>query len=887
MWKNNKWIYLSIGMVFLSCIYSRTDAQKRVLETTDYRQWRYVESPAISDSGRWITCRIMYQGRSVMIRDERKPVVQVYDTETGRSFDLLNVYNASILPGEEWLYYQVKPSLGDTLVKDSIIFMNLRSGKKKIWNNRYPCFVDSQTGYVNWEESQGVFRRLCIWDILTNDTIKLDSIIRYSFYNRGENIIYLKRKKGGKALYTGKLKGKHILIYNEDNTFLDNYVLEPEGETCVFTVSSDSLMKQPDLLYTCSLLTGKPILAWDLKKTKILPEYRVNLLYSAIHNQGKYIFPVLEREGNSPSKNVNGGKFAPEMWKWDMPVVPSRRNIKMDAPFSPRYVYHVTDKKWILLTDDEWKRIIFPCCRDFEFVLKVDTRPYLKQMDWKEVLYYDLYLKSLSDGKEQLIARELREEPLWNPSGDYALVYQAKEKKWYVLEVRTATWRAVSDDISGAVNKEDFDEPGEPPAYGFAGWVKGRNEAILYDRFDLWVIDLTGKRKSYCLTKGYGRKHLQELRLEPLRADMFKIQKRMNEIDLRMAMLLKSYSKETKSNGFYVLTKQKEVKPLMEGPFLYQLADISKNGKKCLWFRQNYHESPDLWWSDVDFSNPTRVTHANPQQELYRWGTVKVVSWKTFNSKNNEGLLYLPENYDLRKKYPLIVTFYEQSTQKLHRYWNPNWSNATIDIPSFVSDGYAVFIPDIHYTVGEPGESCYDAVVSGIEMLIREGIADKNRIGLQGHSWGGFQAVYLLTRTDMFCCAQPGAAVVDMIAAYSAIRKGGSPRMFMYEITQSRIGKMLWDAPEKYVQNSSILNADRIYTPLLILHNDQDDAVPFAQGLDLYFAMRRMNKPAWLLNYTGEGHFLSDPEAKKDWTGRMKQFFDYYLKKGPLPDWMK
>ena len=211
-----------------------------------------------------------------------------------------------------------------------------------------------------------------------------------------------------------------------------------------------------------------------------------------------------------------------------------------------------------------------------------------------------------------------------------------------------------------------------------------------------------------------------------------------------------------------------------------------------------------------------------------------------------------------------------------------------LNVISYVSNGYVVFMPDIHFTVGSPGESCYDAVVSGTQWLIDNGIADKDRIGIQGHSWSGYQVAYLVTRTNMFACASPGAAVSSMISAYTGIRTGsGMPRMFMYEETQSRLGKSLWEDKEMYLRHSPILNADKIQTPLLIFHCDKDEAVPYSEGLNLFLAMRRLQKPAWLLNYKGERHFLYNKAAEADWTIRMKQFFDHYLKGSPEPRWMK
>ncbi|MEG2277962.1 MAG: prolyl oligopeptidase family serine peptidase, partial [Odoribacter sp.] len=236
----------------------------------------------------------------------------------------------------------------------------------------------------------------------------------------------------------------------------------------------------------------------------------------------------------------------------------------------------------------------------------------------------------------------------------------------------------------------------------------------------------------------------------------------------------------------------------------------------------------------------------------------------------------------------VVVQFYETHTEAIHTYYIPSPSGGMADISTIVSQGYVVFMPDVHFRVGEPGQSCYDAVISGTQMLIAKGIADSSKIALQGHSWSGYLAAYLVGNSSLFRCAILGAAVVNTTSCYGSIRDGsGRAHMIMYEDTQCRIGKSLWEAPDIYIKNSPLFYAHKITTPLLICHCDKDEAVPFSQGMEFYFAMRRLQKPAWLLNYRGEGHFLSTPQAKKDWTIKMSQFLDYYLKDAPLPYWME
>ncbi|MCH1494214.1 MAG: prolyl oligopeptidase family serine peptidase, partial [Rubripirellula sp.] len=223
----------------------------------------------------------------------------------------------------------------------------------------------------------------------------------------------------------------------------------------------------------------------------------------------------------------------------------------------------------------------------------------------------------------------------------------------------------------------------------------------------------------------------------------------------------------------------------------------------------------------------------------------------------------------------------------LHRYYTPAAGRSIICHSFYVSRGYLVFIPDIPYVTGAPGPSAVNAILPGVDHIAQQGFVHEGRIGLQGHSWGGYQTAYLVTQTDRFACAESGAPVSNMTSAYGGIRWGsGLSRMFQYERTQSRIGEDLWAARDKYVANSPLFFADQIHTPLLILHNDQDGAVPWYQGIELFVALRRLGRPAWMLNYNGEPHWVMNDYNRRDFAKRMQQFFDHYLMNAPEPEWM-
>jgi len=282
-----------------------------------------------------------------------------------------------------------------------------------------------------------------------------------------------------------------------------------------------------------------------------------------------------------------------------------------------------------------------------------------------------------------------------------------------------------------------------------------------------------------------------------------------------------------------------------------------------------------------------KISDVNPQQNEYLWGTVELMTWIAADGKPIEGLLYKPENFDSKKKYPLISYFYERNSEGLHRYMPPAPSASTINISLFVSRGYVVFVPDIRYQIGYPGKSAYDCVIPGIMKLVGEGFIDSSKIAIQGQSWGGYQVAYLVAHSTMFAAAGSGAPVSNMTSAYGGIRwESGMSRMFQYEHTQSRIGGTLWEKPLLYIENSALFSAPNIATPLLMMHNDADGAVPWYQGIELFTALRRLGKPVWMLTYNGEAHNLVQRKNRKDLSVRMLQFFDHYLMGQPAPVWM-
>ncbi|MEM9987072.1 MAG: prolyl oligopeptidase family serine peptidase, partial [Bacteroidota bacterium] len=346
-----------------------------------------------------------------------------------------------------------------------------------------------------------------------------------------------------------------------------------------------------------------------------------------------------------------------------------------------------------------------------------------------------------------------------------------------------------------------------------------------------------------------------------------------------------------KSSGYYRLidgAEGKVVEELIHSAHRYTALSKAQDAETLLFRRQSYREYPELWMTDARFREPKQLTLTNPQQKDYRWGTVEMISWEAFDGRDFDGLLYKPDDFDPSKKYPVLIYFYEKTSNRLHSYSTPAPSRSIIYPSWYNSNGYVVFMPDIAYDTGEPGPDAYNSVVSGAEALIaRYPWVDADNIGIQGQSWGGYQVAYLVTRTNMFKAAMAGAPVSNMTSAYGGIRWGsGRSRMFQYERTQSRLGTTLWENRTRYIENSPLFYADRVETPLLMMHNDDDGAVPWYQGIEYFVALRRLQRPVWMLVYNGEAHNLRQWPNRIDLSIRMSQFFDHYLKGEPAPKWM-
>jgi len=519
------------------------------------------------------------------------------------------------------------------------------------------------------------------------------------------------------------------------------------------------------------------------------------------------------------------------------------------------------------------------------------------EIQWTGTPLRDIYAINVRTGEKKLVKENLFGQVYPSSTGRYILWYDRRAKNYFAWDGKTT--RNLTQSIRVPLWNEDSQLPEDANPYGVMGWHEKDSAVYVYDKYDVWRVFLDQAKTEILYKEKQHRKNkiaLRYIRLDP--EETF--------ISENQRILFRVFDDKQKTFNLW-LTRLKDsddlsrvtVSPFYSCKCNYSNISRAKNIEHFIYTKENFQDPPNLYVNRgqniirkteagmISQNDERQLSSINVQQTQYLWGIAELFKWKAYNGKEATGIVYKPENFDPKKKYPMICYFYEKLSQNLHNYYAPAPIRSAINIPFFVSQGYVIFLPDIHYTVGQPGKDAYNYVVSGARALVKKGFIDSTRIGIQGHSWGGYQVLALITYTKLFKAAWAGAPVVNMTSAYGGIRwESGVSRQFQYERSQSRIGASLWEKPQLYIQNSPLFKLDKVTTPLVIMANDSDGAVPWYQGIELFTALRRLGKKVWMFNYNGQGHGLTQRQDMRDYHIRMQQFFDWQLKNERPAKWI-
>jgi dipeptidyl aminopeptidase/acylaminoacyl peptidase len=938
-----KTLLYTFVLVCINIFHPSANAQivRKNISPETYNIWNEISYRKISDHGKWVT----YQ-KGPQQGDE---YLMIYNNETATTDSILRGYAAALSSTGNFIAFRIKPEhekvrklkiagkKEDQLPKDSVgiyhftekkiekyaklkqinvceecAWMTLlleekpeeasknKSGKKKS-NNKSSSNKKSKK-----DAGKGNFLRVyhpadakktdyenVIEAVLSCESSRI-AFVTHSIEKKTKkekyNVNILNPVTGVKktiASYDFEIKQLNISSKNGTLTYLATADTS-KNKAYTLYVHSNPGESNEELTVIDSVTTGLP--------AGYSPSENGSISFSKDEN--KIFFGIAPKPVTPPKDTLpESEKPKLDIWSWHDDRIQSEQlsTVGRDKKNTFRTVLNLHDKSLLPLENDTLETVRVLLKGNSNLALGTTDIPYRIERTWTYPWKEDYYMIDITTGKRELILQGHAFNARISPAGKYLIWYDASDSTWYgkkSTDTGNARGVAISKNIKGSTAQWHNGSPALPEPHGIEGWTKDEEWVIIRTEFDLWACHPTAARECYNLTHGMGLK--DSIRFTIISTDYEK-----EYINTDSTLLLHGFHHGNKDEGVYEWKPEnKYLNELLKSNHRISGFTASKKGENIIFQKSNYYEYPDVWQSTKSFNDLRKLSKANPQQNEYAWGSVRPVEWKSKDGLKHSGLLYLPDMppmpettmVDYLMKYPMIVYYYEDYRDNLHNHYPPRPTASIVHPTEYVSNGYVIFIPDIYYVdPGSPGKSAYRSIMSGTDFILKTYpyLVDSTRMGLQGQSWGGYQTAFMITQTGRFRAAMAGAPVSNMTSAYGGIRWGsGLSRMFQYEKGQSRIGVTLWDSLGLYIENSPLFHLPKVSTPLLIMHNDEDDAVPWYQGIEMYMGLRRLQKPVWMLTYNNDKHNLMRRANRVDLSIRMMQFFNHYLKKEPMPRWM-
>ncbi len=583
------------------------------------------------------------------------------------------------------------------------------------------------------------------------------------------------------------------------------------------------------------------------------------------------------------------------IWNWQDKRLQSRQQVQeaQDKKFSFLAMYDPATQKFTQLADSTL-RDVSPAPKQ-RYALGTDIQPYelMTNLDGQD--YADLYLTDLKTGERTRImenfylpSRDARPQPA--PDGTKFLYWQ--DGHFFVFDMEKKTSRNISENVPTSFIDEEDDHNVQKPPYPNFGWSSDSEYMLLSDGWDVWQVaaeeagDTKPRKKSALLPY---RNLTQNGKRDKIRYEnRYQLDPDEKGIDLSQPLYVRTYGDWTKKSGVTRLDATSgEAKILLWDNAAVRNLTKAKNADYYVYSSESFTKPTQYYGtSSKDLAEGKQISENAPDFNKYAWSAgTRLVDYVSDKGDTLQGALFLPAGYVEGQKYPTLVYYYEKLSQTLHNFANPSYGRTGWNPGMYTANGYAVFIPDIVYRYNDPGMSAVWCVLPGVQAAIATGVVDGAKMGIHGHSWGGYQTAFLITQTNQFKAAAAGAPLTDMISMYNLIYwNSGGANGSIFEASQGRLGTP-WDNWEAYQRNSPIYHAKKVQTPLLMLHNDKDGAVDFTQGIEYFNALRRLKKPVTLIQYKGENHGLAKLPNRKDYSVRMMEFFDHHLKGKPAPLW--
>lgn len=878
-------------LAFVACLGSLSPAfaqnASKSLTVDDLVTWQRITDREISDNGKWVACKMEpWEGdATVYLYAAQGQETATFSPADKFAFSASSGYLVvTQTPGKSTVdSLKVLKTKEDKMPMNTLVIYSV-AGKKETIDSLKTFKLADEADWIAYQRGRKD-STLYVRSLDGSKTFQFPTVTDFQFAKKNGMLYYTSAAEGEAGIFTlNPEKGSPALIKEGKGVFKQT-TFDEKGERLAFLycADKDSSYKALSLWLSEHNAPAKEIATRGNKAFPAEWVINENGMLQFSKSASRLFFGTSPEPRQKDTTQLAENRPNVQVWSWDEPVQYTVQNYNKEKDLKKSYqaVYNLGNGSIFQLANEELPNIQLGNEGDAALALLSTSRPYSLSSMWEARTRSDYYTVSLDNGERKQIAKADYGRFRLSPQGKYAYWYGETDSCWYTIALAEGKRYRLTTPESFPAWDEENDVPNHPYAHGAAGWTANDQNLLIYDRYDIWKFDPTAATSPINLTVN-GRKEKLSYRLEQL-------DKEARFIDLGKPQLLKGFNETTKGYGFYNarLSAPAAPKTLLAGNYMLRSINKAKNTDDVIYTMETFQQYPDIHYSTLAFKKSVQLTHGDKQQEGFIWGTAELVSWISLDGRPLEGVVYKPANFDPNKKYPMMVNFYERNSETLYNYRMPEPHRSTIDYHLYNSNEYIIFNPDIRYVDGYPGESCYNCLMPGVTMMIAKGYIDEKAIGAQGHSWGGYQVAYLATRTDLFSAIESGAPVVNMFSAYGGIRWGsGMARSFQYEHTQSRLAATPWSSPLRYLENSPLFTMDKVQTPILIMHNDADGHVPWYQGIEYFVAMKRLGKPCWLLNYTGEPHWPTNMANRIDFQRRMFQFFNHYLKNQKMPKWM-
>lgn len=889
-------------LLIVGCISATTFAQeKKALTFADYSDWNRISRASISPDGHWVSYGLTPNGGDDTL------FIKNLITDTLYKVEYAN--NPRFSDDSRWAVYMVAPSKKEAKklrdarreVTNKAVLLHLADGKKDTYDrvNRVDFSTDGKHLAIHRrksaeDKSQHGGSDLILRNLQASQLLNIGNVSQFAFNRNGTWMAYTvdADEQVGNGLYVVDLSTYQIQAIDTDTlsysqmTWNDAQANKKDWGKKGLHIAVLKGKEPKDLTYRDNKLVVVSNLgqknfqiqtfakdSWSNFPAEMILSENGAVRWS--DNGSTLYFGIREQEDKLKLSRDTIPNVDVWHWKDEMIQTVQIRRANMLRRFTYVSALDLEKGTFLRLADDEIRQV--STSNHPRYAVGRNDRDYITDVNWGESPS-DLYRIDTQTGERKLFANNISRVFGSSPDGKHYLYFDGDHLFSYDVDQDKAT--NVSASASVNFGDEDHPYPNANPSYGYAGWTKDGKHVIVNHKYDLWLLSLDG-RKAENLTAGFGDQ--EEIRLRYVSMDPWD-----EYIDLKSDLLLSAYGEWTKKTGYFTVKSGEKPKQV-----IYEDRNFSRPAKasyadKVLYTVQTFTDFPDYYVSGNDFKDIRKVTNANPQQNDFEWGERILVDFTNSKGQKLQATLALPAGYEPGKKYPMIVYFYEKMSQNHHVYSMPVYDDRP-HMSYYASNGYLVLQPDIVYDEGFPGTSSLDCITSAVNQVIDLGFADAAKIGLQGHSWGGYQSSFILTQTDLFACVVTGAPPTNLESFYNNLYGStGTNHHGITEIGQIRMGRNVtpWSDREAYQRENPTFHADKIQTPFMILHGTVDGAVDWAQGMEFYNAARRLGKEVIFLSYPGEDHHLANEANAKDFQGRMAAYFDHYLKGTDAPEWM-